>query len=461
MDSFLELVTNLEDHLWTFVGFPIIILLGLYFTYQSRFVQFLKVPLLLTIFYRLLTGKRDSRGIHPISAFFACVGGCVGIGNIVAICTAVQIGGPGALFWVWITALVGMMLKYAEVYLGLKYRVRNDSGSYNGGPYFYLKRACKTLFLPNLVCLLLCIYGIEIYQFNIMAQSIVINFNLNFYLVIAVLLALVMYAVSGGVRRVAHISSAVVPLFILLYVGMGGWVLLSNYSLLPDLIGQVFVSAFTGHAAVGGFAGSSVLMAISQGIRRGCYSSDVGVGYASVIHSESSVRKPERQASLVLCDVFLDIFVICTTSVLLILVTGVWQEPIHESLLIQTALSYYFPYMHYFMPFFLFLLGYSTIIAYFVVGVKCAEQLFPKHGRNLYYFYAIAALLTFSFVESREAIAVMAVTQILLLLINGYAFFKLRKEINYNFDAPSLPEQDKAIPEQDRALHAFQASSGQ
>jgi len=399
---------------------------------------------MLKIFFALLLGKKDSKtGIHPISAFFACVGGCVGIGNIVAICTAVQIGGPGALFWVWMTALVGMMLKYAEVYLGLKYRVRNNNGSYNGGPFFYLRKVCKTMFLPNIVCVLLCIYGVEIYQFNIMTQSIVNNFDMNPYLVIGVLLFLVMFAGSGGVRRVANISSTIIPLFIVIYIGMGIWVLALNIETLPGVLKQVFISAFTGHAAVGGFAGSTILMAISQGIRRGCYSSDVGVGYASVIHSESSVRKPERQASLVFCDVFLDIFVICTTSVLLILVTGVWQEPIHESLLIQTALGQYFPYMQYFMPLFLFLLGYSTIIAYFVVGIKCAEQLSPKYGRYAYYGYALSSLLMFSFVDSRQAIAVMAVTQMLLLGINAYAFFKLRKEINYNFDAPTAQESEQ------------------
>lgn len=435
MEILLTLLSDIEDILWSYFGFPSIILFGLYLTFKSRFAQFRKFPSVVKTFLTLVTkGKETASGVHPMRAFFACIGGSAGVGNVVAICTAAQIGGPGALFWIWITAILGMLLKYSEVYLGIRYREKLPNGTYSGGPMYFLKKVCKASWVPKVVCLLLCVYGVEIYQFNIMANSIATNFGFNQYLVIAVLIAMVIYAGSGGVHRVGNISSAIIPLFIVFYIGMGAWIFIQNIAVIPQLFGQVFSSAFTGHAAVGGFAGSTIMLTISQGIRRGCYTADVGVGYASVIHSESSVQRPEKQASLVIFDIFLDTFLICTTSVLLILITGVWKEPIHESLLIQTALGQYFPYMHFFMPFFLFLLGYSTIIAYFCVGMKCAELLSPKNGRFYYYAYAVAVLLLFSFVDSRHAIALMAITQVLLMAFNFYGMFKLRNEISYDID---------------------------
>lgn len=431
--TFLE---SLDHVLWSFLGFPLLMVLGLYLSYKSQFVQIRKFPTVIKTFFSFFkTRTEGKRGIHPIKAFFACIGGCVGIGNIVAICTAVQIGGPGALLWIWLTAIIGMILKYSEVYLGVRYRVTNATGGYNGGPMYYLQKAFKSSWVPRVVCVLLCIYGVEVYQFSVMANSISVNFDWNPFFVTAILLVCVILAVVGGVARVGEISGAMIPLFIICYLGMGLWVLWENLALIPSLVMQVFASAFTGHAATGAFVGSGLMLTVSQGIKRGCYTGDVGIGYASIIHSESSAKVPERQASLAIVDIFLDTFTVCTTSILVILLTGVWKEPLHESMLVQVALSKYFPYMHYFMPFFLFLLGYSTIIAYFCVGLKCADFLSPKRGKILYYIYATIALALFSFVETRQALVVMSLTQVLLLFINLYGFWKLQNEISYDLDA--------------------------
>lgn len=426
---------NFENVLWGLIGVPMIMLLGIYLSFQSNFVQIRKFPMVVKTFFSFLGASEEKKGgVHPLKAFFACVGGCVGVGNVVGICTAVQIGGPGALFWIWITAIFGMMLKYAEVYLGLRYREINPLGGYNGGPMYFLKRVFKTSFIPKLVCFLLCIYGVEVYQFSVVTKSIAQNFSINQYLVTGILLALVIFAGSGGVRRVGNISSAIIPFFVIIYVGMGLWVLLNHILIIPELFKIVFTSAFTGHAAIGGFTGSTLILTVSQGVRRGCYTGDLGVGYASVIHSESSATIPEKQASLVIFDIFIDTFMICTTSVMLILITGLWQEPLEAGILVQTMLGEFFPYMHFFMPLFLFLLGYSTINAYFCVGLKCAEYLSPKRGRAIYYAYAITVLLVFSFFETAQAQTLMTIAGGLLLMINCYGIFALRKELSYNFD---------------------------
>lgn len=433
-----------EDLLWSYLGFPALMALGLYFSFRTRFVQVRHFPAVLRTFIGFMSVKdHEGRGVHPLKTFFACVGGCVGVGNVVSICTGVQIGGPGALFWIWITAMIGMMIKYAEVYLGIRYRVPNQEGGYDGGPMYFLKAAFSSEFLASLAALLLCIYGVEIFQFSVIVHSVSFNWDINPYLVTFTLLGLVIFAGSGGVRRVGNISAAIIPLFVVLYLGMGFFVLLVNIGKIPTVLMTVFSSAFTGHAALGGFVGSTLLMTISQGIRRGCYTGDIAVGYASVINSETSIKIPEKQASLEFLGIVLDTFIICTTSVMLILVTDVWFEPLEVGLLVQTALGNYFPYMHFFMPFFLFLLGYSTINAYFLAGLKCAEYLAPRFGKRLFYAYGVIALVLFSFVDVVEAQSVMAIVGGLLLVINALGIYKLRKEVSFNFyDEKSAAQHD-------------------
>lgn len=434
MDSFFSMMASLEDFLWGNLAFPLLMGIGLYFSFKTGFVQIRHFPKVIKTFIGFMGVKDgEGRGVHPLKAFFACVGGCVGVGNIVSICTGVQLGGPGALFWIWMTALIGMVVKYAEVYLGIRYRVQNKEGGYNGGPMYFLQEAFSWKGFASIAALLLCLYGVEVYQFSVIVHSVSFNWGVNSYFVAALLLGLVLFAGSGGVRRVGNISSAIIPVFVVVYIGMGLYVLLSNIGKMPEVLSTVFSSAFTGHAAFGGFVGSTLMMTISQGIRRGCYTGDIAVGYASVINSETSTKIPEQQASLEFLGIVLDTFFICTTSVFLILVTDVWHSGLEVDMLVQTALGQYFPYMNYFMPFFLFLLGYSTINAYFIAGVKCAEFLAPKWGKAVYYSYAVVALAVFSFIGTTEAQSLMAIVGGLLLLVNSAGIFALRNQINFNF----------------------------
>jgi alanine or glycine:cation symporter, AGCS family len=441
LDQIFTWLDNFDNTLWGYIGFPVLLILGFYLSFKSQFFQIRKFPSVISVFFGFFKKQTDqNQGIHPLKAFFACVGGAVGVGNIVGICTAVQVGGPGALLWIWLTAIAGMMVKYAEVYLGVRYRVPNEKGGYNGGPMYFLQKVFRSAWVPNIVCVLLCVYGVEVYQFSVIVDSITVNLGFNQYLVIGVLLLLVFFAGMGGIKRVGNISSTIIPLFVLIYVGMGLWVLAHHLEDLPRVFNTVLQSAFSGHAALGGFIGSTLQMTMSQGVRRGCYTGDLGIGYASVIHSESSAKIPEKQASLVIFDIFLDTFIICTSSVLIILATDIWHEPIEANLLVQTALAQYFPYMHFFMPFFLFLLGYSTINAYFCVGLKSAEFISVKYGKPLYYVYAVISLLFFSFFETSKAQMVMSIAGGLLLSINCYGIFRLRNEISYELNHEDVQE---------------------
>ncbi len=429
--NFLE---QLNDFIWAHAAFVFIVGLGGYFAITSRLFQVRQFFPIIGSFAQAFRKKTGGAGIHPLKTFFAAIGGCIGIGNIVGIATAVQLGGPGALFWTWVGGLMGMLIQYAEVYLGLKYRVKNDQDSYDGGPMYFLPIAYRGKWIAPVICVLLCIYGVEIFMFNVMTDSISTNWGLNEYWVAALLLLATITVALGGINRVGEVCSAIIPLFILCYLGMGFWVLAQNYSLLPDIFRMIFEGAWTKQAAVGGFAGSSLMLTISMGLSRGAYSGDIGVGYTSIIYAESRTQQFGRQASMTIIGVFIDTFVICTMSILLILTTGHWKAGIDPTLMVQEALSLFFPYMHLFMPFFLFLLGYTTILAYFVVGVKCARYLSPKWGPRLYYTYAITALPLFAFVDPTQVFVVMSLSGALLLIFNLTGIFLLRKEVKFTLE---------------------------
>jgi AGCS family alanine or glycine:cation symporter len=425
----------IEECLWGYLCLPLIILFGLYFTLRSRFFQIRNAPKIFRLFWGMIFKKKKSTGVgsHPIAVFFTSIGGCIGIGNVVAICTAVQVGGPGAVFWIWVGGFLGMIIKYGEVYLGMKYRVPNQSGGYDGGPMYFLPKAYKTVVISIIVALCLMIYGTEIFMFRVVTDSIVVNWGWSRGLVVAGFLFLILFAGTGGIKRVGKLCSAIIPLFLVLYVGIGLVVLIQNWGTFMQAIGDIFHYAFTPLAAGGGFLGTTIMLTMQQGVERGAYSGDIGIGYASIVHSESRVKEPSIQASLAIFGIVLDTFVICTMSVFLVLATGVWQQGLGPEVLVQAALETVLPNVHVFMPFFLFLLGYSTIIAFFFVGLKSSRYLHKKWGPICYYIYAICAFLVFSLpqVSMTLTLTLMQIAGGILLLINVVGIFLLRKKISF------------------------------
>jgi alanine or glycine:cation symporter, AGCS family len=433
LNNVFHFLSQIDEVFWGYFAFILIMVFGFCLSWRAGFFQICALPhICKTFFHFLKATHKGERGVHPLKAFFASTGGMIGIGNVVGIVTAVQIGGPGALVWVWIAGIIGAIVKYCEIYLGFKFRVANQEGGYDGGPMYFLPKAFKSPLFPLAVASLLCIYGVDIYQFSVITESITSNWHIPRPLVIGVLLASVLYAGVGGVQRIGRICSWIMPFFLVVYVLIGIWVIGHETQMLPALMGDVFRSAFTGHAAVGGFAGASVLLAIQHGIARAAYSSDIGIGYDSIIQSESSTVHPERQSRLAILGVFID-NIICTISILIVLVSGVWkaEDPLLGSQLVQVGLSHYIPYMKYFIPLFFIVTGYTTIIAYFVVGIKCARYLAPRWGRRIYIVYGTAAFIFFSFIPQSQTLLVMSVSGALLLMTNLAAIFRLRHEIAF------------------------------
>lgn len=431
-------LTQIDDLFWGYVGFLLVVFCGLYLTLRSRGYQLKVLMKGRQSFKALKEGHddQDSDGLNPIKLFFSSVGGMIGLGNIVAVVAAVSIGGPGALFWLWVAAFAGMIIKYSEIYLGIRYREKNDHGSYDGGPMYYLRHAFKSPFLkkalPVLSCLLLCVYGVEIYQFVIIADTVSRTFDVEKLYVVIVLLVLTLYAGLGGVKRLANICTALSPLFIVSYIGMCLWVIGCHYEAVPGLLSLVIKSAFSGHAPIGGFAGSSLLLAAQHGISRGVYTGDIAIGYDSIIQSETRIQHPEKQARMAVFGILSDSF-FCTMSILVVLVTGIWHDDtgLLTSQYVATALGQHFPYVDKFMVFFIFVAGWTTIVGYLAVGGKAARFLSPKNGFRFFMCYAVLALFSFSFFNQSQVLLIMSLSGGGLMLMNLTGIIKLRKEIKY------------------------------
>ena len=334
-----------------------------------------------------------------------------------------------------------MILKYSEVYLGMRHRVQKGNGSYEGGLTYYLQKAFRAKWVVVLACLLLSFYGVEIYMFNVVVESVSVNWHISPPIIIGLLLALTFFAVKGGIRRVASICSKIIPLFLLLFLGMSFWTLAMHFEKIPAMFRLIFESAFTPKAAIGAFAGSSVMMALSMGMSRSCYSSDIGIGYASIIHAASSNPSAQSQASLAFFSVIIDTLVVFTLSIMVILITDIWKMPLDAALMVQTAFARYFPFVHIFMPIYLFILGYTTIISFYAVGEKCLRFVFPKRGRLVFNCYAIMAFILFSFIKGTIVFTLLSLAGGGLLIINLIAIFKLRNEIDFSLPAPQQAPQ--------------------
>ena len=424
-------LTRLDVILWDFIGLFIILFVGIYLTIYSKFFQF-KALLRLKVYIRDLVAstEKNTQGTNPIKLYFASVGGMIGLGNIVTVASVVTFGGPGSIIWLWIASFLGMMIKYAEVYLGIKYRKRNNNG-FNGGPMYYLMVAFKNKYLSVIVCILLCIYGADVSQFLIITDTIVNTFSINRYLVISVLIFFIIFVSIKGTKRFATVCAVMMPPLILGYIALGVWVIFDNFFCLPSIFSLIISSFFDPQSYVGGLISGSLFLSAHYGVSRAVYSGDIGIGYDSIIQSETQIIYPEKQARMSVFALFTD-SLICTISILILLFTGVWKiKGLQPSEYVISALKLYLPHVEYFMVTLFILAGFTTITGYLVVGQKCATYLNYKFGKVFYIIYSVVTFVFFSFYDQEQVILIMSVSGGLLMVINLVGVFKLRKSIKF------------------------------
>ena len=312
-------------------GPPMLVLLvgtGLLLTIVTGAVQFRRLgTALVEVLGKLRRPGTGDGSVSPFQAVATALASTVGVGNIAGVATAIAVGGPGALFWLWISGLLGMATKFAEIVVALHYRERDESGTMRGGAMYTL-RALGLPWLGAIFALLtaLAAFGIgNMVQANSVAQSLEASFGFSPPLVGLALVVLSGAVILGGIRRIAAFAEILVPFMCLLYLLGGIVVLVTHAGEIPGALRLVVDGAFNGTAAAGGFAGSTVMLAMRYGIARGLFSNEAGLGSAPLVHATATTDHPVRQGMYGIFEVFVDTLLICTTTGLVILVTGSWD----------------------------------------------------------------------------------------------------------------------------------------
>jgi AGCS family alanine or glycine:cation symporter len=318
----------LNGYVW---GPPMMVLLvgtGLLLTVLTRAVQFRYLGFAL----REVLGKITRRGggvgnVSPFQAVATALASTVGVGNIAGVATAIVLGGPGAVFWLWVSGLLGMCTKFSEIVIALHYREPDATGTLRGGAMYTLKKGLGLPWLGGVFALLtaLAAFGIgNMVQANSVADALHSTFGVPAAATGAGLVLVTAIVILGGITRIAEVTQILVPFMALLYLGGGTAAIALHAGRLPHAIGLIFEGAFTGTAAAGGFAGSTIMMAMRYGIARGLFSNEAGLGSAPIVHATADTDHPARQGLYGIFEVFVDTLLVCSTTALVILVTDTW-----------------------------------------------------------------------------------------------------------------------------------------
>jgi AGCS family alanine or glycine:cation symporter len=331
-ETLARLNSTLNGYVW---GWPMIVLLmgtGLLLTVLTGAVQFRRLGFALREVLGKITRRGGGQGdVRPFQAVATALASTVGVGNIAGVATAICIGGPGAVFWLWVSGLFGMATKYAEIVVALHYRERDASGTMRGGAMYILKKGLGWPWLGSAFALLtaLAAFGIgNMVQANSVADALKATFNVPTWLTGLTLVVLTGVVILGGIKSIARVTQWLVPFMALLYLSGAVIVLVLYANQLPHAFGLIFNGAFSGTAAVGGFAGSTIMMALRYGIARGLFSNEAGLGSAPMVHCAADTDHPVRQGMYGVFEVFVDTLLICTTTALVILVTDTWSSGI-------------------------------------------------------------------------------------------------------------------------------------
>jgi AGCS family alanine or glycine:cation symporter len=314
-------------------GWPMIALLmgtGLWLTVRTGAIQFRRLGFALREVLGKVTWRSGGTGeVRPFQAVATALASTVGVGNIAGVATAIFLGGPGAVFWLWISGLLGMATKYAEIVVALHYREPDASGTMRGGAMYVLKKGLGWPWLGSVFALLtaLAAFGIgNMVQANSVADALRATLQVPTWVTGVGLVALTALVILGGIRSIARVTQWLVPFMAVFYVLGALVVLVLHADHLPRALGLIFEGAFSGTAAVGGFAGSTVMLALRYGIARGLFSNEAGLGSAPMVHATADTDHPVRQGMYGVFEVFVDTLVICTATALVILVTETWHS---------------------------------------------------------------------------------------------------------------------------------------
>ena len=330
MNNLQSILETVDSFIW---GPPLLILLvgtGVYFTFRLGLIQFRHLPTALKMVFSKDKSSDKQGDVSSFAALCTALSATIGTGNIVGVATAIKLGGPGALFWMWLAALFGMATKYAECLLAVKYRKVDDKGQMVGGPMYYLQYGVGSKTLAVLFALFaigVACFGIGTFpQVNAILDATEISFGVSREISAVVLTLLVAFVTVGGIKSIANVAGKIVPAMALFYIVACLSVIVSNSDKLLDAISLVITSAFTSTAATGGFLGASIMLAIQSGIARGVFSNESGLGSAPMAAAAAKTDSCVKQGLISMTGTFFDTIIICTMTGLALILTGAWQS---------------------------------------------------------------------------------------------------------------------------------------
>jgi AGCS family alanine or glycine:cation symporter len=440
-----ELIQSVNSWAWGPVMLVLLLGTGIYLSVGLRFMTLKKIPVAL----RLLLQGRKGKGegdISPFSALMTSLSATIGTGNIAGVATAVALGGPGALFWMWITALVGMATKYSEAVCAVTFREQDEKGNYSGGPMYYIRNGLhkRWHWLAYAFALFGSLAGFGLantVQSNSVSQVLNDAFNVPPIATGLVLMLLVGAVVLGGIKRIASVASLLVPIMALSYILLSFLVILMNIEEVPGALVTIVGSALNGSAAAGGFAGATVWAALRFGVARGIFSNEAGLGSAPIAHAAARTDQPVQQGMIAMLGTFIDTLVVCTMTGLVIVIMDVLPTGISGASLTSLAFANALPGGQYIVTLGLCLFAFTTMIGWSFYGERCVVFLLGARGVMPFRVLWVVAIPIGTLVQldliwliADTLNAFMAVPNLIALLLLGPLVFRVTREYFENRD---------------------------
>lgn len=443
MEAISSLINELNSLVW---GPPMLVLIlgvGLFLSIGLKLMPILKLKAGFQLMWqgRTASGAESDGEIPPFQALMTALSATVGTGNIAGVATAVFLGGPGALFWMWLTALVGMATKYSEAVLAVRFREVDENGAHVGGPMYYIRNGLgkKWAWMGALFAVFAAIAGFGIgntVQANSVADVIEASFGLPHWVTGFILMVLVGAVLIGGIRRIGQVASALVPLMAVSYLVAGILVLAVNATEIPTALGMVFEHAFSPIAAQGGFAGAAMWAAIRFGVARGVFSNEAGLGSAPIAHAAAQTNNPVNQGMIAMLGTFIDTIIICTITGMVIITSGAWTSGVSGAELTSMAFDQALPGIgNYVVAIALAVFAFTTLLGWSFYGERCVEFLFGVKAIVPYRIAWVIAIpigatlnLGIVWLIADTLNAMMALPNLIALMLLSPVVFKLTKE---------------------------------
>lgn len=457
MENLLEFLKAFNNFAWGPVMLVLLVGTGLYLTVGLRFFTFKQIPAGVKGLWkgRVLSGAGE---ISPFNALMTALAGTIGTGNIAGVATAIFAGGPGALFWMWVTALVGMTTKFAEILLSVYFRKKTPEGNYVGGAMYFLERGLGPKWRPVSIafavfCILACFGTGNMVQTNAISESLQASFGVPSWVSAILMFVTVGSVLVGGIKRIGVVAGKVVPVMAFIYIIISIIVLITYADRIVDVFAFVIEDAFTPTAARGGFLGASVMMAIRYGMSRGVFSNEAGLGTAPIAHATATTNCSMSQAIIGMLDVFIDTIIICSMTGFAILVTGLWTntEGLNGVALTSAAFNMAIPYGGILVSICLLFFAFTTILGWCVYGERCAIYLLGDRAlmpfRILYTcIVPVGAILKLDLVWliAEACNALMAIPNLIGLLMLSPLVFKLVRQYKETGVIKSFDDENKS-----------------